>query len=68
MLLTTAAVHSGASGGAVLDAEGRLLGMVTSNAQHVSGLRFQNRRAHCHTPLCTSQHVCGESRASSLRA
>jgi peroxisomal leader peptide-processing protease len=37
MLLTTAAVHSGASGGAALSAEGRLLGMVTSNARHVSG-------------------------------
>lgn len=35
MLLTTAAVHSGASGGAVLDtASGRLLGLVTSNAKH----------------------------------
>lgn len=38
MLLTTAAVHSGASGGAVLSAGGRLLGMVTSNAWHVSGV------------------------------
>jgi S1-C subfamily serine protease len=35
MLLTTAAVHSGASGGAVLDAAtGQLLGLVTSNAKH----------------------------------
>ncbi|KAL4854568.1 Glyoxysomal processing protease [Chlorella vulgaris] len=35
MLLTTAAVHSGASGGAVLDgATGKLLGLVTSNAKH----------------------------------
>ena len=37
MLLTTAAVHSGASGGAVLDESGRLLGLVTSNARHASG-------------------------------
>ncbi|KAL4425274.1 hypothetical protein ABPG75_009290 [Micractinium tetrahymenae] len=37
MLLTTAAVHSGASGGAVLDAvTGELLGLVTSNAKHSS--------------------------------
>lgn len=37
MLLTTAAVHSGASGGAVLDAaSGALLGLVTSNAKHSS--------------------------------
>ncbi len=34
MLLTTAAVHSGASGAAVLDsADGRLVGLVTSNAR-----------------------------------
>ncbi len=37
MLLTTAAVHSGASGGAVVDAAtGQLLGLVTSNAKHKS--------------------------------
>ncbi|KAI7843428.1 hypothetical protein COHA_002906 [Chlorella ohadii] len=37
MLLTTAAVHSGASGGAVADAAtGQLLGLVTSNAKHKS--------------------------------
>ncbi len=35
MLITTAAVHSGSSGGAVVDAAtGRLLGLVTSNARH----------------------------------
>ena len=33
MLLTTASVHSGASGGAVVSAEGWLLGLVTSNAR-----------------------------------
>ncbi len=37
MLLTTAAVHSGASGGAVVDGAGRLLGLITSNARHASG-------------------------------
>lgn len=38
MLLTTASVQSGASGGAVLDpATGALLGLVTSNAKHASG-------------------------------
>ena len=38
MLLTTASVQSGASGGAVLDpGSGRLLGLVTSNAKHASG-------------------------------
>lgn len=38
MLITTAAVHRGASGGAVLDAaSGALAGLVTSNARHASG-------------------------------
>ena len=38
MLITTATVHSGASGGAVVHPDtGALLGMVTSNARHVSG-------------------------------
>lgn len=39
MLLTTAAVHSGASGGACLNAvTGELLGLVTSNAKHTQRL------------------------------
>jgi S1-C subfamily serine protease len=60
MLLTTAAVHSGASGGAVLSAWGQLLGMVTSNARHVSGMCSENGRAHYHiVPVCTrSSQVC----------
>jgi hypothetical protein len=33
MLITTATVHAGASGGAVLDTGGRLRGLVTSNAR-----------------------------------
>jgi hypothetical protein len=33
MLLTSAAVHAGASGGAVVGADGALLGLVTSNAR-----------------------------------
>ncbi len=37
MLLTTAAVHAGASGGAVVNAAGQLVGLVTSNARHTSG-------------------------------
>lgn len=38
MLITTAAVHSGASGAAVVDQDsGELLGMVTSNARHGAG-------------------------------
>mmetsp|Transcript_3040 Transcript_3040/g.7981 ORF Transcript_3040/g.7981 Transcript_3040/m.7981 type:complete len:427 (+) Transcript_3040:2-1282(+) len=37
MLLTTASVHSGASGGALVSRQGKLLGLVTSNARHVSG-------------------------------
>jgi S1-C subfamily serine protease len=37
MVISTAAVHSGASGGALLDAAGRLVGLVTSNARHVKG-------------------------------
>ncbi|GAB4814878.1 hypothetical protein N2152v2_001924 [Parachlorella kessleri] len=40
-LLTTACVHSGASGGAVLDPRsGRLLGLVTSNAKQSSGMVY----------------------------
>ena len=34
MLLTTATVHPGASGGAVLEPDGSLIGLVTSNARH----------------------------------
>lgn len=38
MLITTAAVHSGASGAAIVDQDsGELLGMVTSNARHGAG-------------------------------
>jgi len=38
MLLTTASVHSGCSGGAVVDADGRLVGLVTGNAQRANGV------------------------------
>ncbi|KAJ4816290.1 protease-like protein [Rhynchospora pubera] len=37
MLQTTAAVHPGASGGAVVNSDGRLVGLITSNAKHGSG-------------------------------
>ena len=37
MLIVTAAVHAGASGGALVDARGRLAGVVTSNTRHHSG-------------------------------
>jgi len=37
MLIVTAAVHAGASGGALVDAGGRLLGLVTSNTRHHRG-------------------------------
>lgn len=37
MLITTAAVHGGASGGALVDAQGQLVGLVTSNAKHARG-------------------------------
>lgn len=37
MLQTTAAVHPGGSGGAVVDADGRLIGLVTSAARHSGG-------------------------------
>ncbi|KAK9824639.1 hypothetical protein WJX72_011986 [[Myrmecia] bisecta] len=36
MLMTTATVHPGASGGAVLGTDGRLVGLVTSNARHMA--------------------------------
>ncbi|CAI5534396.1 unnamed protein product [Closterium sp. Naga37s-1] len=34
MVLTTAAVHAGASGGAVVNAQGEMIALVTSNAKH----------------------------------
>ncbi|KAH7352009.1 hypothetical protein KP509_19G024900 [Ceratopteris richardii] len=37
MLETTAAVHPGGSGGAVVNEHGRLIGLVTSNARHSGG-------------------------------
>ncbi|KAG4142497.1 hypothetical protein ERO13_D06G133500v2 [Gossypium hirsutum] len=37
MLETTAAVHPGGSGGAVVNSDGRLIGLVTSNARHGGG-------------------------------
>ena len=37
LLITSAAVHGGASGGAVVDGSGALVGLVTSNARHASG-------------------------------
>ncbi|WOL10420.1 glyoxysomal processing protease, glyoxysomal [Canna indica] len=37
MLQTTAAVHPGASGGAVINSEGRMVGLITSNAKHGGG-------------------------------
>ncbi|PHU26219.1 hypothetical protein BC332_04551 [Capsicum chinense] len=37
MLETTAAVHPGGSGGAVVNSEGRMIALVTSNARHGGG-------------------------------
>ncbi|XP_061341540.1 glyoxysomal processing protease, glyoxysomal isoform X2 [Gastrolobium bilobum] len=37
MLETTASVHPGASGGAVMDSDGYMIGLVTSNARHGGG-------------------------------
>ncbi|XP_072950929.1 glyoxysomal processing protease, glyoxysomal isoform X2 [Typha angustifolia] len=37
MLQTTAAVHPGASGGAVINSDGLMVGLVTSNARHGGG-------------------------------
>ncbi|CAL0300907.1 unnamed protein product [Lupinus luteus] len=37
MLETTAAVHPGASGGAVINSDGHMIGLVTSNARHGGG-------------------------------
>ncbi|XP_047313445.1 glyoxysomal processing protease, glyoxysomal isoform X2 [Impatiens glandulifera] len=37
MLETTAAVHPGGSGGAVLNSDGHMIGLVTSNARHGGG-------------------------------
>ncbi|XP_077221528.1 protease-like protein [Tasmannia lanceolata] len=37
MLETTAAVHPGVSGGAVINADGHMIGLVTSNARHGGG-------------------------------
>ncbi|XP_057832753.2 glyoxysomal processing protease, glyoxysomal isoform X2 [Cryptomeria japonica] len=37
MLETTAAVHPGGSGGVVVNSQGRMIGLVTSNARHSGG-------------------------------
>lgn len=37
MLETTASVHPGGSGGAVVNADGHMIGLVTSNAKHGGG-------------------------------
>jgi hypothetical protein len=37
MVISTAAVHAGASGGALVNAAGELIGLVTSNARHARG-------------------------------
>ncbi|KAF7840284.1 glyoxysomal processing protease, glyoxysomal [Senna tora] len=37
MLETTASVHPGASGGAVINSDGHMIGLVTSNARHSGG-------------------------------
>ncbi|KAG4945616.1 hypothetical protein JHK87_041623 [Glycine soja] len=37
MLETTAAIHPGASGGAVINSDGHMIGLVTSNARHSGG-------------------------------
>ncbi|KAI9077002.1 hypothetical protein K1719_041078 [Acacia pycnantha] len=37
MLETTAAVHPGTSGGAVINSDGHMIGLVTSNARHSGG-------------------------------
>lgn len=37
MLQTTAAVHPGASGGAIINSKGQMVGLVTSNARHGGG-------------------------------
>ncbi|KAJ0982934.1 hypothetical protein J5N97_011189 [Dioscorea zingiberensis] len=42
MLQTTAAVHPGASGGAVLNSDGHMIGLVTSNAKHGGGTIIPN--------------------------
>ncbi|KAL0795678.1 hypothetical protein Bca101_067055 [Brassica carinata] len=40
MLETTAAVHPGGSGGAVVNSSGHMIGLVTSNARHGAGTRI----------------------------
>lgn len=43
MLLTSATVHAGASGGAVVNADGCVVGIITSNARHsASGATIPN--------------------------
>eukprot|EP00198_Chlamydomonas_reinhardtii_P004649 XP_001693985.1 predicted protein [Chlamydomonas reinhardtii] len=37
MIIATTTTHAGGSGGALLDAAGRLVGLVTSNARHAGG-------------------------------
>lgn len=42
MLETTASVHPGGSGGAVVNADGHMIGLVTSNAKHGGGTVIPN--------------------------
>jgi hypothetical protein len=51
MLITTAAVHGGASGGALVNAQGQLVGLVTSNARHARGATLP----HCNFCIAAAE-------------
>jgi S1-C subfamily serine protease len=51
MLITTAAVHGGASGGALVNARGQLVGLVTSNARHARGATLP----HCNFCIAAAE-------------
>jgi hypothetical protein len=63
MLITTAAVRSGASGGAVIDTQGHLVGLVTSNARYVARhlLLFATEGSLPVTPYNSLPAVCFSS-------
>uniref|UniRef100_A0A6N2KEV3 Glyoxysomal processing protease, glyoxysomal n=1 Tax=Salix viminalis TaxID=40686 RepID=A0A6N2KEV3_SALVM len=58
MLETTAAVHPGGSGGAVINSEGHMIGLVTSNARHGGGtvIPYLNFSIPC--AICGIYHYC----------
>jgi S1-C subfamily serine protease len=67
MLLTSAAVHGGASGGAVVGARGTLLGLVTSNA-HAAGAAAPMPQLNFSVAAPALRRLCAAAAASGAGA